>query len=178
LVYATTQQLITQRQADDIHRTAESAIMTAATNQTTYLDEADPADAFTDTIRQTLTGHLAHVRTHDGTTPEKPDLCGWTTVGADDELKQFKPHGPQIGWTNWAKNELYIDVNAMAFLKRHAGGKLSMTRQTLLKRLKDGNKLARTDDARQRNTIRVTCQGHARHVICVPLDTLMEIDES
>ncbi len=168
--------LITVEEAHALTENADEAIQIMAETQAQYLEAADPADAFVETIRAVLTGHLAHVTTRDGLTPQKPDLTGWTESSGAGGIASYKSHGPLIGWVDWAANEMLIDINAMAFLKRHAGGKLSMTRQTLLKRLKDANVLARADEGRQRNTVRVKCNGHTRHCICVPLATVLEED--
>lgn len=174
--YANDMNILSNEQRTKLFGIAQRAVMQSAKNQTRFLEEADPADAFIETIQQLLASHLGHVKAKDGSVPGSPGLLGWTESGNTMELKTYKNHGPQIGWTNHANDEMYVDINALAFLKRHAAGKLSMTKQTLLKRLKDGGHLMRTDEARQRNTIRVTLQGHPRHVICICLSKVLQQD--
>jgi len=169
---------IDQAEADRLLANADESVKVMADLQAQYLEAADPADAFVDTVRSVLAGHLAHLESHrGGGAPENPEQLGWSTAKGPGDVASFKSHGPLIGWSHWEADEVYIDVNQITFLKRHASGKLSMTRQTLLKRLKDGGILARTDPARQRNTIRVQANGHTRHVIALKLTRTIDSDE-
>lgn len=161
-------------EAETLRGEATNALGEMAEEQSQYLEEADPADAFVQTIRQVLSGHLAHIKTVDGATPEVPEMSGWTVSSGPGGLPDYRSHGPQIGWTDWGKNHLLIDINSLMFLKRHAAGKLSMTRHTLLRRLKDAAILTRTEESRKRNTIRATCEGHVRTVICIDLKQTLD----
>lgn len=153
---------------------AEDAIKNQCERQVEFLNESDPTDAFRETIRQLLGSSLAHLKSKSGGIPEQPELMGWTGQHESGEVKSYKSNGPQIGWCDWDHDEIYIDVNSLPFIKRHASGKLSMTKQTLLKRLKDAGVTTRADDARQRNTLRMTCQGHQRNVIPISLRETVE----
>jgi hypothetical protein len=43
--------------------------------------------------------------------------------------------------------------------------------------LKDAGALCRTDEGRQRNTVRVTAENHPRQVLCLSLSTVLDLEE-
>jgi len=175
--YALDNEFISTAEAGQLANSAYEAVKNQSEYQETYLAETDPTDAFCETIRQMLSQSKAHLKTKTGGVPEKSCFCGWTETTAPGEMPSFKSSGPCIGWTDWGTNCLFIDVNALPTIKRFSAGRLSMTKQTLLKRLKDAGIIKRTDTVRQRNTVRVTCEGHPRQVLELDLDTSILPDE-
>lgn len=180
LQYGQAKEYITAAEASSLSAKAHKALTEQAAKQFDYMNESDPAEAAIETIRHILAAGFGHLRLRNGGIPNQPALTGWQTTNSqngDTEHQSYRANGPLMGWADYDADELLLDLNAFALLKRHAGGKLAMTKPTLLKRLADGGKLKRTDPARQRLSVRVTCQGHVRNVLAFPLtDTLNQAD--
>lgn len=172
------QEAIGDKKAKKMTKDATAAILEAANRQQSYLESADPVDLMTATLRNIFAAGLGHARTLNGGVPLKPTLLGWTEEGGYSEIPQYKSHGPCIGWVSWDDDELYLEAN-MGFnaIKKSAGAELATTRQTLFKRLKDAGMLTRTDEQRQRNTVRVTCENHPRVVLSISLSQCLETSE-
>jgi hypothetical protein len=170
---------ITKEEEVKLEKQMVDAILKAGDQQMQYLEAADPVDLFTAAIRQILGANTGHIRTMTGGVPAQAMLLGWTNEAANQEVPFFKSHGPTIGWIDWQADEICIDMAAgFAQIKKAAGADLTLTRHTLLKRLKDAGALTRTDDARQRNTIRISAENHARTVICMPIISTLKLEES
>lgn len=169
---------IKEDQHNSIWSTMRAAILEAGDLQESYLQAADPVDLFTATIRHLFSAHLAHVRTLNGGIPRhKATILGWTQINQDgDDMPLFKSAGPCIGWVDINENELYIDANSgYAVIKKHAGGDLTLTKNTMIKRLRDAGLIRRVDDARQRNTIRITAESHPRQVMALSLSQTLDV---
>lgn len=114
----------------------------------------------------------------NGGIPRKATVIGWTEENNYSDLPTYKSHGPCVGWVNWDADEIYIDINSgYNVIRKTAGQELSLTKQTLFKRMKDAGTLIRIDEGRQRNTIRVTAEGHPRQVLCVSASSTLESQE-
>jgi hypothetical protein len=162
----------------NLRKTATSSLKEIATRQNEYLEAADPCDIFCQAIRQLLASLAAHVRTTQGGIPKGCETLGWTQVAGDGELPSYKSHGPCIGWITWKSNELFLEINnGLAAVKKIAGQDLPMSRQTMLKRLKDSGHLTRTDSQRQRNTVRITAENHPRQVLALNLAKTLDTQE-
>ena len=158
---------------------ARNAIETQGLVQHTFLEDSDPTDLFCAAIRQIFASGLGHVRGLNGGVPNNAPLVGWIKESGEGELPTFKAKGPCIGWISTPKNELYIDLTAgVSLIKKVAGPEMTLTKQTLFKRLKDAGKIIRVDDSRQRNTIRVTADGHVRNVLCMALSDTLDNQEA
>jgi hypothetical protein len=148
---------------------AVKAVTLAAESQTTYLESADPVQAALDTIRLLLGAGMAHVKSRSGGIPEDAEKFGWKVEQSPGELPNYRTQGPRIGWVDTEAGEFYLDANAVTLLKKHSGGRIAVTPQTLQKRMKESGVLARCDDSRQRNTVRQTLERHQRQVLCMSL---------
>lgn len=169
---------LSPKQASDFATKAHEALRATGENQKQYLVTADPIEIFTATIRQVLQTQKAHLKTRNGGIPADAELLGWSMSQGHGEQPSYKANGPCIGWIDTEKEELLLDPNAMAFIKKASDGKLAVTDQTFAKRLKDAQLLIRTDAARQRNTVRMTLEGHPRNVLCMKVaDVLTEGDQ-
>lgn len=153
---------------------AEKHVIEAAKRQKEFIETSDPVNAVKDTIRLLLTSHMAHVKTQNGGIPEDADRYGWTKINKPGELINYKSEGPRLGWIDSEDDLLMLDPGTLTLIKKHSGGKLAVTPQTLLKRMKESGMLTRIDDARQRNTVRCQCEGHQRQVLCMSLSDVME----
>lgn len=171
--YAYSRRWLTGEQASKLVVVSEHAVVEAGNRQAQYLQSADPITAAMETIRQILSTGLGHAKTRNGGIPVNAPIMGWTEQQQPGNLPTYKANGPRIAWIDAPKNELYLDPGCYPLIKRHSGGRCVLSPQTFLKRLKDAGLLARTDDARQRNTVRVTLEGHPRQVIALNLTDVM-----
>lgn len=178
LVWCELNEAIPESKRLELTRQATAAILASGEKQQQYLEAADPVDVFCGLIRQVLASGQAHFRTINGGIPMNPTLVGWTSENSMGEMPTFKSRGPCIGWINWNADEMYLDIIAgFAIVKKVGGSEVSLTKQTMLKRLKDAGMLVRTDETRQRNTVRITAEGHARQVLCLSLSTVLDTQE-
>lgn len=152
---------------------AKKSIILQAKNQRQFLESTDPTEAFVETIQNMLGSKQAHMRNVDGTPPHNPEAAGWTEKPTSAGVQQWGSNGPRLGWIDWKNQLVLVDINAFSLIQRHAQGRLALTRQTLLKRLKDASIIARVDDARQRNTIRVKAENATRQVAAINYETIM-----
>lgn len=165
-------------QLAEIANKGEEAVLTAGANQLEFQEASDPVKALLDTLRQLMATHHAHAKTTDGGTPRDYEKFGWTAEGTTGGMPGYKSHGPRIGWVNYGDGLFYLDPNALQLIKKNGGGKLAVTKETLLKRMKESGTLAQVDDSRQRNTVRVMLEKHRRQVLALTLqDVLDESDD-
>lgn len=169
---------ITKQQASKMGKEAAAAILEAGGKQQFYLESADPTESFMNAVRHVFTAGLGHVRTLTGGVPVIAASVGWTEEAGSGEMPLFKARGTCIGWVNVDKDELYIDdTTGFAVIKKAAGNDLTLTKQTLWKRLKDSGYLIRVDSERSRNTVRVVADKHNRTVIALSLSTVLQTQE-
>lgn len=165
-----------QRQAA-IVKAARTRVLAIAAKQEEYLTVSDPTTAYIETIRSLLGSHIAHMRTKTGGIPRNAEELGWTKEDRGGEIPSYKAHGTKIGWVDWEAQEVYIDPNTTTLVKRHSGGRLAMSSNTLFKRLKEQGLLGRADETRQRNTCRVTCENATRQVLVFDVQTIFNDEE-
>lgn len=162
----------------EYQKAAYTAMLDVANQQGSYLQAVDPCEAFVESINHILTAHIGHLRTKGGGIPSKAETLGWTREESTGDLPTYKSHGKCIGWIDWDHDEIYIDItSAYNDIRKHANNQMTFTRPTMLKRLKDAGLLLRTDDSRQRNTIRITAEQHPRNVLCMSLSNTLAITE-
>lgn len=152
---------------------AERAIVAAGNMQIEYLHDADPSTTFCESIRQMLITSAGHFRTTNGGIPHSPTAYGWQTDNAMHQHETWTAKGAKLGWIDTSSNEMYFDPAAMGIIRKTANGKLAVTPQTLAKRLKEAGVLVRTDTTRERNTVRMTLEGHPRNVLVLDLAQVM-----
>lgn len=148
------------------------AIKEAGDRQKIHLESSDPTSAFIDTVQTLVGSKLGHFRTRKGGIPYEPERFGWEMIERPGEVPSYKPQGPRVGWIDRDEHEVYIDPGQMPLIKKFSGGRLMMTPQTLAKRLKDDGLITRTDDARDRNTVRLTLEGHPHNVMVLDIAQL------
>lgn len=158
---------------------ALDAILESCNEQEQHLKNADPTETFIETIRLILSSNFAHFRSIDGGIPANAANLGWTEKGGIEGIPSFTAHGPKFGWVNTAEDECLLDANsAYALIVKHSRGAITQTKQTMLKRLKDHGVLTRVDTARQRNTVRVTCENQSKHVLALRLSQILDTLEA
>jgi hypothetical protein len=164
---------LSTKQATDFVTKAMESLKEAGESQKQYLKTADPIEIFTATVRTMLSQQIAHLKTKNGGVPYNAELYGWLATQGHGEEKSYKACGPCIGWIDAEREELLLDPNALPLIKKKSDGKLTVTDQTFAKRLKDANLLVRVDATRQRNTVRVTLEGHPRNVLAMKMDDVL-----
>lgn len=178
LEWALQRKLIDAKRKKNLVEELEEAICKVAQQQTRYLETADPVEIFFAGLRQLLGAGHGHVRTLNGGIPLRAPSLGWTEEKSSGELPTYKSHGPCVGWINWNEDELYLEINiGYTAVKKIVGQELTLTKQTLFKRLKDAGMLTRIDEARQRNTVRITAENHPRQVLAFSASSALESAE-
>lgn len=169
---------IDQKEKVNLTKKATEAILKAGERQIYFMEATDPVDLFLAAMRHVLNAGLGHFRSLSGGIPNGPELLGWSAENAMGEIPTYKSRGPCIGWVDWNEDQIYMDVTTgYNIVKKVGGPDISLTKQTMMKRLKDAGHLARTDENRQRNTIRITAEQHPRQVIALVLSTTLETQE-
>ena len=157
----------------------QRSILSTGERQKVYLETADPLEIFKAGIRQAVGSLANHFRKWNGGIPPKPIQMGWSADNPNDEIANYRSHGPCIGWVRVDKDELYLEINlGYNAVKKACGNDLTLTKQTLLKRLKDGSLVTRIDEGRGRNTIRIVLDGHLRQVMCLQLSQVFDMDDN
>lgn len=173
LKFAHSARAITKRQHASMVKNAIESIEAAAALQQQYLTTADPCQQFVGAVQGMITSNQFHLRTRDGGVPENAERFGWIVEDTLSSIPTYKSMGKVLGWIS--ADELLLDANIVyEAAKRFSRGELTLTKQTMLKRLRDAGMLSRTDAARQRNTVRAQCQGAVRTVIAMPLSHFIE----
>ena len=170
--------LLPKQQANSYTQAARNAILDSGRKQQAFLEDADPTDLFCAAVRQVIGSGGGHFRSLNGGVPRNPEVLGWSIEKVRDEMDYYKSRGPCIGWVHWNKDELLVDVvTGWNIIRKAAGHDLSLSKQTLFKRLKDAGLLTRVDDARNRNTVRITAEQHPRQVLCLSLLATLDLKE-
>lgn len=153
---------------------AVEALRVLAGRQNEYLVAADPAEQFIQILRGIFAACAGHANAIHGGIPKKALLLGWTMIG-DEGDEEFKPHGPRLGWADSTNETLYLDA-AVAYdtIRRHSRGTVTITRQTLYRRLKEAGYLTKSDPSRQRNTIRINAEKAGRTCLALSLPLITE----
>lgn len=177
LDYAVSKKIISAKDAEKLKADMTRSIIVNGERQKIYLETADPIEIFKSGLRQTVGSLANHLRKWNGGIPPKPIAMGWSADNVNDDIPNYRSHGPCIGWVRIDKDELYLEVNlGFNAVKKACGNDLSLSKQTLLKRLKDGSLITRIDEGRGRNTLRIVCDGHLRQVVCLQLSAVFEMD--
>lgn len=172
------QKVIDEAKFKKLLAVSEEALGRVAEQQQSFLESADPCDAFCLAVRQVLANGQGHFRTIQGGIPRNPESLGWSLKSDDGGVRTYFSHGVTLGWINWDKGEVYLEANnGVAVVKRVAGNEIPLSRMTLLKRLKDSGMLLRVDDQRQRNTVRITAENHPRQVIVMRASQVLDNEE-
>lgn len=178
LLFAADEGYISDGEANPIFNAAEEALKSLGHRQIEYLQSADPAEQFIGILRAIFAANAGHLKGIHGGIPRKCQLLGWTTVGDSPSDMEFKPHGPRLGWADEGTGTAFLEATvAYDTIRRHSRGAITITRQTLYKRLREAGHLKQVDDARQRNTVRVTCENATRTVLAMSLNALTEGEE-
>lgn len=150
---------ITPEESKKLWRRVWAALDAAGKGQDQYQASENPATRFIELIQAALASGRAHLAAIDG---GKPDAANAQTYGWRDG----EPQGDRIGWLD--DEDLYLQPDAAYSLARRMatdGEGLTVSSQTLWKRLNEAGLLASTDTARNTNKVRRTIAGKSNPVI-------------
>ncbi len=159
LGFAREVEAITPEESKTLWRRVWAALDEAGKGQDQYQASENPASRFVELIQAALASGKAHLAAIDG---GKPDIADAQAYGWRDG----EPQGDRIGWLDG--DDLYLQPDAAYSLAQRmaTGGEgLSVSSQTLWKRLNEAGLLASTDTARNTNKVRRTIAGKSNPVI-------------
>jgi hypothetical protein len=154
------------------------ALQAAVGEQQQLQTTSDPVELYLRYLDAALTGGQAHVADMAGLVPEHPHSWGWrATVELGGPLREggwqaipsgeWRPQGRRIGWIEG--DNLYLDpIGAFAVVQdmgRRTNNQITLTDQTLRKRLHEAGKLASIDTTRKTLTIRKVIEGERKQVL-------------
>lgn len=178
LDWAVSHEWLSKQKAARLKKDATAAILATGMKQAAYLEASDPVECFCMALRQVLAGNKAHVASVTGGVPLSPSLLGWTESTSRGDMPTWQSHGPRIGWIDWTNDELYLEANiGYDCARKENRNDLSLTKQTLFKRLKDDGRLLQTDPTRDRNTVRKKLEGSVRQVLVMSASQTLDCQE-
>ncbi len=179
LKFATEIGAITEARRRELRERSWAAILAAANSQGEHQRDSDPALSFVRLIGAVLSSGRGHLANTDGREPdESPESWGWRYLPDARTLSGvFRPEGKRIGWIEWIGKgketevvHVYLDPEAaLAEAQRLANeqgeSSLSISAQTLRKRLNERGLLVSIDRTRQTLTVRCMIEGRRREVL-------------
>lgn len=178
LEYATDINAINATERQEYWNAFQEGIKAAAAAQTAFIVEADPASMFVTQLQSMIASKKIHFANIAGGQPEHAHNLGWTETKSDSAIIDFRPCGTRAGWMNIQEGILYLDATIIfEDVRRHSAGAITITKATMFKRLKEARMLVKTDETRQRNTIRMTCDGQVRNVLAVKLSEIINFEQ-
>jgi hypothetical protein len=149
---------------DQLRAHCWDALCDAAATQAKHQGETEPTARFLSLLRSLLATGRVHLATRRGAEPsQSPECCGWRHENSGG----WKPLGDCVGWVD--DQDIYLDsaaaYRAVQISGRDAGDILTVSDQTLKKRLHEKGFLASIDKARQTLTVRRDIAGTSRSVL-------------
>jgi hypothetical protein len=157
-------------EARDYSERARAGLLTMGRKQAIHQEASEPAKHFMRLIRTVLASGRAHIASILGIAPqENAGAWGWrgNTVSVGNTVSgELQPQGKCIGWIEG--DAVYLDPDGAHAeaqkLAHEQNDSLSVSCQTLGKRLHEKKYLTCMDQERERLTVRKTCQGARRQV--------------
>jgi hypothetical protein len=162
LRFAVESDAISESEAREYARRVRAGLEAMGQQQADHQVAAEPAAHFMRLVRAALASGRAHLADLDGNRPkEEPAAWGWR-----HQFLGWSPQGRCIGWLDG--DAVYLDPEvAHAEAQKLAADQndaLSVTCQTLGKRLHERNYLTAIDIKRKRLAVRKVCQGVRQEV--------------
>lgn len=157
-----------------------AAFQIVAGRQGDYQRAHDPVVRFAELLRSLLSSGRAHIAGNDGKVPDAPpapEFWGWEgrdfRLGPNESATNWTGKGEKIGWV--CDQELLLDPDstfaAIQQLVQSQATVFPVGQDTLCRRLKERDKLLRTD--KDRTTCKITVEGSRRRVLVLSVaDTL------
>ena len=170
LDFAVDVEAIGTSEAEDLRAEPRTALALVANAQAEHQIASEPTAQLLRLLRAAIAAGKAHVAARAGGPPEGAEDSGWVTRPAGD----WQPQGELVGWIDGAN--LYLDPKASyAVAQRLAlqtGVSLQVEKHALHRRLRDGNLLVATDEARGHVLVRKVIAGTRRDVLHLHAEVL------
>jgi len=171
LCFAVDSGAIMPDEADSLWARGWRALGEAASRQSVFQRDSDPAQRFVELLASALSSGRAHLAEPvNGHAPPDADRWGWRQMGigsGDNYREEWRPMGERIGWVD-AEGILLDPDASYAVAQRLAGDQgesVVVSPKTLHKRMHERGLLASVDDIRHRLTVRKTVLGERRYVL-------------
>jgi hypothetical protein len=160
---------------EELWQNGWEALAEAARQQANHIAVSEPTSMFLRLLAAALASGRAHVAGPDGDAPPDAPAWGWkgqtrfAARGPDDAIEhtEWQPQGRRIGWVNG--EDLYLEPEASYAeaqrLAAEQGESLTVTAETLRRRLNQKGLLASREGTRQKLTVRVSLGGARRSVL-------------
>ena len=166
--------VVSEEEQSGLWKRCWQTLLEVAEAQAGFQADEEPTARFISLLGSAIATGQAYVA--DAATNQEPQnaaVWGWQkrTYNLTEE---WQPKGALVGWLD--DDDLLLDPDA-AFaaaqrLARDQGGGLTITAQTLWKRMHEQGKLASRDQSRRRNTVRKIIGARRRYVIHILAETL------
>ena len=172
LEFAVASGAVDDNERDRLSHRCWDALREAAAAQAKHQAATEPAARFLALMSSVLTCGRAHLEARNGGKPDRsPGSCGWRC----DNSGNWEPLGDCIGWVE--DEDVYLDSTTSYRLAqiagRDVGEVLTVSEQTLKKRLREKGLLASVDKSRETLTIRKTLGGSKKDVLHLLRNTLL-----
>jgi hypothetical protein len=166
---------IDRARRDELWQRGRDALDEAGREQAKHLAGSEPTGMFLRLLTAVLASGRAHVTDLHGDAPPNASAWGWrghtrfSGNGSDDTVEHtdWQSCGCQIGWVDG--DNLYLEPEASYAeaqrLAREQGESLTVSSDTLRRRLSEKGLLVSCDKSRQKLTIRKTLGGTRRNVL-------------
>jgi hypothetical protein len=135
-----------QVEVEELWNRIKKALKRSGEAQTKFQLSENPATRFVELIQAALLSGRAHLADVNGGSPDNRESWGW---------RDGEPQGDRIGWIEADDIYLQPDAAYSAAQRMATGGEgLTVSSQTLWKRLKEAGLLASVDTARQTQKVR------------------------
>ena len=176
LDFAVETEAITDAEQHSLWEEAWQALLEVAEAQAGFQANEEPASRFLTLLRSAIASGQAHVADPKSSNePAEPANWGWRQRTGQSVGQEWQSNGPLVGWLDG--DDLLLDPDASFAaaqrLARDQGGALTITAQTLWKRMVEQGVIVSRDDKRGRNTIRKSVGRLRRSVIHIYADTFL-----
>lgn len=176
LLWAKSENLIDEEFEKSVLKTALISTKQLAKAQAATDKEASDAQRYIEMLRSAMQTGRAHVASMNGVCPHHAAALGWRDEQGQNGIFIQRARGDRIGWVD--ATHLYVDPKgALALIKRMSnelGNYLGSSDAAISRALKEAGWLAKTD--KDRNTVKVSCEGSRRNVLCFDLNQVMELE--
>jgi hypothetical protein len=177
LSFAQSVEAITEQERTQLWSRAWNALGRASAAQVQHHRGGEPAQRFVELLGSAIASGRAHLAGADGSRPVVDGgTWGWRHTGQGG----WEAQGERVGWLAEG-NHVYLDADAsyaaVQQLGQEVGDRLTLTPQTLRKRLNERGVLVSTDAGRQVLTVRRILEGQRREVLHVS-SSILSLPES
>lgn len=176
LLWAKSEKLIDEEFDESVLKTALSSAKQLAKAQAAADNEASDAQRYIELLRSALQTGRAHVASMNGKCPHHAAALGWRDEQGQNGTFIQRARGDRIGWVD--ATHLHVDPKgALALIKKMSnelGNYLGSSDAAISRALREAGWLAKTD--KDRNTVKVSCEGSRRNVLCFDLNQVMELE--